>query len=180
EVLRRTVEGKTPVEHRPGLGNTGIVFAALKAGSIDLYPEYTGTIAREILKVNGNPGIGDLNAALAPQGLGVAVRLGFNNTYALAMRGDRAEALRGRRAADVARHPRPKQRRLSTSKAHRSARPGGISLARCSVRISCGSRASTCCSCSCRSPRASCSASRSASRRRSCRRRSRRFSERWA
>ena len=26
-------------EHRPGLGNTGIVFAALKAGSIDLYPE---------------------------------------------------------------------------------------------------------------------------------------------
>jgi len=105
EVLRRTVEGKIPVEHRPGLGNTGIVFAALKAGSIDLYPEYTGTIAREILKVNGNPGIGDLNAALAPQGLGVAVRLGFNNTYALAMREDRAEALRIRTLSDLARHP---------------------------------------------------------------------------
>ncbi len=105
EMLRRAVEGKVPVEHRPGLGNTGIVFAALKAGSIDLYPEYTGTIAREILKVDGNPGIRDLNAALAPQGLGVAVRLGFNNTYALAMREDRAQALAIRTLSDLARHP---------------------------------------------------------------------------
>jgi len=32
EVLRRTVEGRAVAEHRPGLGNTGIVFAALRAG----------------------------------------------------------------------------------------------------------------------------------------------------
>src|SRR5258708_8295178 len=105
EVLRQAVEGEGPVEHRPGLGNTGIVFAALKAGSIDIYPEYTGTIAREILKVEGNPSIEDLNAALASQGLGVAVRLGFNNTYALAMREDRAQALGIRTLSDLARHP---------------------------------------------------------------------------
>jgi len=105
EVLRRAVEGKGPVEHRPGLGNTGIVFAALKAGSIDVYPEYTGTIAREILKVEGNPSVEDLSAALAPQGLGVSVRLGFNNTYALAMRDDRAQALGIRTLSDLARHP---------------------------------------------------------------------------
>ena len=108
EVLRRAVEGKGPVEHRPGLGNTGIVFAALKAGSIDVYPEYTGTIAREILKVEGNPSVEDLSAALAPQGLGVSVRLGFNNTYALAMRDDRAQALGIRTLSDLARHPRLK------------------------------------------------------------------------
>ena len=54
--------------HRQGLGNTGIVFAALKAGSIDLYPEYTGTIAKEILKLDGNPGLAELNRALAPLG----------------------------------------------------------------------------------------------------------------
>ncbi len=54
EVLRRQVEGITAVEHKPGLGSTGIVFAALKAGSIDLYPEYTGTIAKEILKLEGH------------------------------------------------------------------------------------------------------------------------------
>ena len=33
-----------------GLGNTAIVYEALKSGSIDLYAEYTGTIALEILK----------------------------------------------------------------------------------------------------------------------------------
>jgi len=105
EVLRQTVEGKTSVEHRPGLGNTGIVFAALKAGSIDLYPEYTGTIAKEILKLDGNPNLDQINRALAPQGLGAAVRLGFNNTYALAMREDRASSLAIRTLSDLAKHP---------------------------------------------------------------------------
>jgi len=105
EVLRRAVEGKASVEHRPGLGNTGIVFAALKAGSIDIYPEYTGTIAKEILKVEGNPTPGDLNDALGSQGLGLAVRLGFNNGYALAMGEERARALGIRTLSDLAKHP---------------------------------------------------------------------------
>lgn len=104
EVLRQAVEGKAAVEHRPGLGNTGIVFAALKAGSIDLYPEYTGTIAREILKVEGSLGLQDINGALAPFGLGVAVRLGFNNSYALAMREERSQALGIRTLSDLAKH----------------------------------------------------------------------------
>src|SRR2546430_7149943 len=106
EVLRRTIEGKIPVEHRPGLGNTGIVFAALRAGSIDLYPEYTGTIAREILKVEGNPSIEDLNSALASQGIGVAGRLGFHNRYRLAGRADRAPSLGVRTRSDLSKHPR--------------------------------------------------------------------------
>jgi osmoprotectant transport system permease protein len=91
--------------HRPGLGNTGIVYAALKAGSIDLYPEYTGTLAREILGLEGNPGLDELNRALAPQGLGVAVPLGFNNSYALAMRAQRAQSLGIRTLGDLAQHP---------------------------------------------------------------------------
>jgi osmoprotectant transport system substrate-binding protein/osmoprotectant transport system permease protein len=105
EVLKRRVEGIAAVEHKPGLGNTGIVFAALRAGSIDLYPEYTGTIAKEILKLDGNPALDQIDRALAPQGLGVAVRLGFNNSYALAMREDRAQALGIRTLSDLARHP---------------------------------------------------------------------------
>ena len=91
--------------HRQGLGNTGIVFAALKAGSIDLYPEYTGTIAKEILKLEGNPGIGELNRALAPMGFGIAVPLGFNNSYALAMREERAQKLGVRTLSDLAKQP---------------------------------------------------------------------------
>jgi osmoprotectant transport system permease protein len=105
EVLRRAVDGRAPVEYRPGLGNTGVVFAALKSGAIDLYPEYTGTIAREILKVDANPGLRDLGEALAPQGLGVAVRLGFSDGYALAMREDHAAALGIRSLSDLAAHP---------------------------------------------------------------------------
>ena len=105
EVLRRQVEGVTAVEHKPGLGNTGIVFAALKAGSIDLYPEYTGTIAREILRLEGSATLERINQALSSQGLGVAVRLGFNNSYALAMREERALALGIRTLSDLAGHP---------------------------------------------------------------------------
>jgi osmoprotectant transport system permease protein len=91
--------------HRPGLGNTGILYAALKTGSIDLYPEYTGTIAREILKLEGGAGLAALNRALAPAGLGAAVPLGFNNSYALAMREERAQALGIRRLSELAQHP---------------------------------------------------------------------------
>lgn len=92
-------------EHRPGLGNTGIVFAALKAGSIDLYPEYTGTIAKEILKLEGAPGIDAINRELASQGLAIAVPLGFSNGYALAMREDRAQALGIAKLSNLQRHP---------------------------------------------------------------------------
>jgi osmoprotectant transport system permease protein len=105
EVLKKAAEGKTAVELRPGMGNTGILYAALKSGSIDLYPEYTGTIVREILKVEGNPTLADIGGALAPQGLGVAVKLGFSNTYALAMREERAQALGIRTLSDLAKHP---------------------------------------------------------------------------
>ncbi len=92
-------------EFEPGLGNTGIVFAALRSGAIDVYPEYTGTIAREILKLEGNPPLGELDRRLAPLGLGAGVPLGFNNTYALAMRADRAERLGIRTLSDLALHP---------------------------------------------------------------------------
>jgi osmoprotectant transport system substrate-binding protein/osmoprotectant transport system permease protein len=100
EILARAAGG----EHKPGLGNTGIVLAALKARAIDVYPEYTGTIAAEIVHLQGNPDLAELNRALAPQGLAAGVRLGFNDTYALAMREDRAQALAIRRIGDVARH----------------------------------------------------------------------------
>jgi osmoprotectant transport system permease protein len=91
--------------HRQGLGNTGIVFAALKAGEIDVYPEYTGTIAKEILRLPGHASLEEINAGLAPLGLAASVPLGFSNGYALAMRADRADALGIRSLSDLARHP---------------------------------------------------------------------------
>jgi osmoprotectant transport system permease protein len=105
EVLKEAVGTKAAVEYRPGMGNTGILYAALKSGAIDLYPEYTGTIAREILKVEGNPGLDDIDRRLSAQGLGVAIKLGFSDSYALAMREDRAQALGIRTLSDLAKHP---------------------------------------------------------------------------
>ena len=92
-------------EHRPGLGNTAIVFAALARGDIDAYPEYTGTIAREILKEPAPLDLAAINRRLAPMGLAASVPLGFSNGYALGMR-EADAARRGiARVSDLARHP---------------------------------------------------------------------------
>ncbi len=107
EIIRQTAQaaGETSAVHRRGLGNTAIVLNALTTGSIDVYPEYTGTIAKEILKLDSVPSLAELNAKLAPLGLGVAVPLGFNNTYALALRGDDARAKGIAKLSDLKSHP---------------------------------------------------------------------------
>ena len=93
------------VEFRPGMGGTAILYEALRTGAIDLYPEYTGTIAREILQGETQTSLGSLNARLAPLGLAASVPLGFNNTYAMGVR-SAAAAERGlRRISDLQRHP---------------------------------------------------------------------------
>jgi osmoprotectant transport system permease protein len=87
--------------HKAGLGNTGILVAALESGDVDVYPEYTGTIVREILKRDpadassafttpSTTSLDALNRALADRNLKVAIPFGFSNTYALAMRDDEA------------------------------------------------------------------------------------------
>jgi len=105
EIAAQTARASgTSVEHRQGLGNTGIVFAALKGGSIDLYPDYTGTVARELLKSEASD-LESLNRGLSAMGLGVAVPFGFEDTYALAMRDSEAQRLGVQTITDVARQP---------------------------------------------------------------------------
>ncbi|MES2529932.1 MAG: glycine betaine ABC transporter substrate-binding protein, partial [Pseudomonadota bacterium] len=107
EVLAQTAAPQLPEapQVRQGLGNTAIVYEALRSGAIDLYAEYTGTIALEILKGEGTMTREAMNAALAPLGLGVAIPLGFNDGYALAMRAADADRLQLRTLSDLARHP---------------------------------------------------------------------------
>jgi osmoprotectant transport system permease protein len=95
----------TAPEIKQGLGNTAIVYEALRSGSIDMYPEYAGTIALEILKSPKPMELQAMNEALAPLGLGAAVPLGFNDGYALALRAADAERLGIRTLSDLARHP---------------------------------------------------------------------------
>lgn len=107
EIVKQTATtaGEADVSHRQGLGNTAILLSALQAGSIDVYPEYTGTIAREILRLDHVPPLADLNARLAALGLQASVPLGFNNSYALAMRAQDAAAKNIARLSDLKHHP---------------------------------------------------------------------------
>jgi osmoprotectant transport system permease protein len=106
-LMAQTVAGATgsQPEVRQGLGNTAIVYEALRSGNIDLYPEYAGTIALEILKRPDQLTLAQMNQALAPLGLGAAIPLGFNDGYALAMRAADAQRLNVRTLSDLARHP---------------------------------------------------------------------------
>lgn len=104
------VEEKTGVaiERRMGLGGTILCFEALQTGKLDVYPEYTGT-GLEILKETT---AGDADTTYQHVRAEFRRRwhllwlkpLGFNNTYALAMREDRAQALGIRTLSDLAAH----------------------------------------------------------------------------
>src|SRR5215470_3134543 len=52
EVIAQVVEqvGEARAERRVGLGGTGLTQRALESGAIDVYPEYTGTLTRVILR----------------------------------------------------------------------------------------------------------------------------------
>ncbi|MDM0040537.1 glycine betaine ABC transporter substrate-binding protein [Variovorax sp. J22G21] len=106
EVIAQTAAPQLPQAPvvRQGLGNTAIVYEALRSGGIDLYAEYTGTIALELLQQTGSMTREAMNAALAPKGLGVAVQLGFNDGYALAMRAADADQLGIKTLSDLAKH----------------------------------------------------------------------------
>jgi osmoprotectant transport system permease protein len=106
EIARQAlVDAGVPASHQAGLGNTGILARALAGGAVDIYPEYTGTIVRELLQREGNPSLDELNRWLAPRGLKAVVPLGFNNTYALALREAQAQQLGLTRISDLARLP---------------------------------------------------------------------------
>ena len=107
EILTQTINasGEAQAVHQQGLGNSAIVFSALKSGAVDLYPEYTGTLAFELLRLREAPGPEALRRALAEQGLGIAVPLGFSNTYALGVLEQRGSALSITRISDLLRHP---------------------------------------------------------------------------
>jgi osmoprotectant transport system permease protein len=105
EIVAQTAAAAgTKVVHRPGMGNTAILFEALKAGGIDIYPDYTGTIARQLLDTDATD-LDTLNRGLRRYGLAVGVPLGFNNTYALAMRQTQAGRLGISDLSDLASHP---------------------------------------------------------------------------
>ena len=106
EIAKRLLEDAGfPVEHRQGMGGTIIVWRALTNGDISMYPDYTGTVQETILKSKTPLTSEQMRSALAEHGIGMTEELGFNNTYAFAMRRETAESLNIRTISDLRRHP---------------------------------------------------------------------------
>ncbi len=101
EIFAQTLErAGYDVERQFGFGGTLITFEALAAGEIDVYPEYSGTLTRTVLRVADD----ELDAALATRGLQALAPLGFDNTYALAVTGELAASRALRSISDLAEH----------------------------------------------------------------------------
>jgi len=107
EIAAQVIEqtGEARVERQLGLGGTGLAYRALASDAIDLYPEYTGTLSHIILKDPSLRTTEAIRARLGSSGLTASDSLGFNNTYALAVRADVGERLGLRSIDDLARHP---------------------------------------------------------------------------
>src|SRR5581483_8199233 len=99
EILAQQIERRlgVPVTRRLDLGGTLIAHEALAGGSIDLYPEYTGTALTAVLK---RPALSDPNAVFDAVREAYRRRwnldwmppLGFNNTFAMVVRRDQDPA----------------------------------------------------------------------------------------
>jgi osmoprotectant transport system substrate-binding protein/osmoprotectant transport system permease protein len=96
------------VERRPGIGATELAFEALRTGAIDVYPEYTGTGLTAILHEQPIADPREAFARVAGEftrrwGVRWLPPLGFENTYAIAVRRETAERLALRTLSDLAR-----------------------------------------------------------------------------
>jgi osmoprotectant transport system substrate-binding protein len=93
ELIAQTLEAASiPVERRLDLGGTFVCDAALRAGQIDVYVEYTGTALGAVLKEppETDPAkvLARVREAYAKAGLVWTEPLGFDNTFALVVRPD--------------------------------------------------------------------------------------------
>lgn len=87
------------------LGGTRILWNALLEGEIDIYPEYTGTLIQEILRSPEIQNFESLRDTLATFGISTTEPFGFNNTYALGMKKEVAEAFNIKSISDLKNHP---------------------------------------------------------------------------
>jgi osmoprotectant transport system permease protein len=105
EIAKRSLDNAgVPAEHRQGMGGTIILWQALRTDQIAIYPEYTGTIGEEILKVSPATTPAEMQEQLAKSGVGMTGELGFNNTYALVMRRTLAEQKQIHKISDLRNH----------------------------------------------------------------------------
>lgn len=96
------------VDRRLGLGSTEIAFGGIRSGAVDVYPEYTGTGLLAILGEAPPSGSMEAYARVATVfadrwGARWLPPLGFENTYAIAVRPETADSLGLATLTDLAR-----------------------------------------------------------------------------
>jgi osmoprotectant transport system substrate-binding protein len=101
ELFAQIIEARThlPVERRFYLAGTFICQQAILAGRIDIYPEYTGTALTAVLKEQPSGDKQEVYQRVkqgyeSKLGLSVGPPLGFDDTFAMVIRGDDARRLR--------------------------------------------------------------------------------------
>jgi osmoprotectant transport system substrate-binding protein len=110
ELLAQHIEARTgiPVVRKTNLGGTLLVHKALLSGDLDLYVEYTGTALTAVLNESPNsdnsPAIYNRVKQQYAQRfkLELTEPLGFENTFAMVVRGGDAERLQLRTMSDLA------------------------------------------------------------------------------
>jgi len=94
------------ISRRMNLGGTLICFTALENGEIDCYPEYSGTIAQQILKQPRLTSLKEINEQLqAEYNLQTGGPFGFSNSYALAVKNRTANQLQLETISDLQNYP---------------------------------------------------------------------------
>lgn len=113
EMLAQLLESRgIAVARKPGLGSTEILMDALRTNAVDVYPEYTGTGLLAILHDTIPPeALADPRRVYAHVDSAFQARwqmrwlppLGFQNTFAIAVRAETARQYRLRTLSDLAR-----------------------------------------------------------------------------
>jgi osmoprotectant transport system substrate-binding protein len=112
EIIAQHIEARThqPVERKLDLGGTLLAHQALVAGDIDMYPEYTGTAFTNVLKRSGvtDPAV-VLEQIRTEYASGFHLDwldpLGFDNSFAMTIRGEEARARHLQTLSDAAADP---------------------------------------------------------------------------
>lgn len=109
ELLAQQIENKTHlvVERRFYLAGTYICHQAILAGRIDIYPEYTGTALTAVLKQKPEGSREQVYSQVKSEyakrfGLSVGPTLGFDDTFAIEIRGEDARRLKLRTISQAA------------------------------------------------------------------------------
>lgn len=109
ELVAQHIEAKTgiPVVRKTNLGGTLLVHKALLSGGLDIYVEYTGTALTAVLNEKPQGSAADVYNRVKKEyaekfHLEMTGPLGFENTFAMVIRGDDAQKMHLRTLSDLA------------------------------------------------------------------------------